>query len=281
MNQFQIALGKVDDIVDEFTELRSHGCSVFELIEDTSTLQQEECIVCCLECGNLYKEIVVEELGGVTVVRLRPGESYNGISFELVEALYYGGDREGEHNILEVLERLREVIATIEHSDATEVDHLDAERIAKLVLKKYMENNEDRVVPGPYIGPSPCIPPRYMPRMGNFDVNPPIPTGVELNINEPPPIEGPVGQHKSMTFTLQCDTDNKQRFWVFAGDEHYPLGGMNDLKSTHDTMEAARRAAVAQVEEYEIKGCAWCHIYDSHTDDIIEWSFEHGFAKRG
>lgn len=33
--------------------------------------------------------------------------------------------------------------------------------------------------------------------------------------------------------------DDAMRFWLFIADEYYPLGGMNDLHSRHDTLELA------------------------------------------
>jgi hypothetical protein len=261
MDQFKIDLGDVDDIIDEFLELRSHFCKEFELIKDLGNVEGSEVyIVYCPICGNIYKEIVETDHGGTSTIRIRPGEEYDRIKFRLVEAISYGGDREGKYDILDVLERLREATVHAEHANTRDdLDAEDMEKLAKTVLKHYL----DAPVPPPiptFIGPAPCRP--------RFKRRGPMSTGLQLDINGPPPIEGPGSQHGDIS-----DTD-KGRFWVFAGEEYYPAGGMNDLKSTHDTMEAAKRAAVRQIEKYNTSGIAWCHIYDSKNDSITKWDYD-------
>ena len=52
-----------------------------------------------------------------------------------------------------------------------------------------------------------------------------------------------------------------KRYWLFAGEEYYPLGGMKDFRGSFETDEAAMSALT--------KSCDWWHILDSHTGKVV------------
>ncbi len=58
----------------------------------------------------------------------------------------------------------------------------------------------------------------------------------------------------------------KKQFWVFAGDNFYPEGGMDDFKDSFDSYELARGFCVG----YAARGGAscWSHVYDSVTGEL-------------
>ena len=58
------------------------------------------------------------------------------------------------------------------------------------------------------------------------------------------------------------------RYALFAGQHYYPDGGMNDLRGSFDTFEAA--AAEAHVRtDFGTYKFDWYHIVDKTTFDII------------
>jgi hypothetical protein len=56
-----------------------------------------------------------------------------------------------------------------------------------------------------------------------------------------------------------------KRFWVFAGDTHYPQGGMKDYVIAWDTEAEARAYAVGRCET----ALTWAHVYDVELKQII------------
>jgi hypothetical protein len=67
-----------------------------------------------------------------------------------------------------------------------------------------------------------------------------------------------------------------QRYWVFAGDTHYPLGGMHDLHGMYATQAGASAAAEAWMEK-EDADLSWWQVVDAHTGAIIAASPVQGY----
>ncbi len=57
-----------------------------------------------------------------------------------------------------------------------------------------------------------------------------------------------------------------KRYLLFAGDDYYPQGGINDLVDFFDTVELAKEKAERIVE---INNYDWYHIYDIVECKII------------
>lgn len=57
-------------------------------------------------------------------------------------------------------------------------------------------------------------------------------------------------------------TNNDLMYYLFAGDNYYPCGGVEDFQSSHSTLEKALRAAA--LSNYD-----WWHIADSNMQ-IVE-----------
>ncbi len=57
------------------------------------------------------------------------------------------------------------------------------------------------------------------------------------------------------------------RFFLFAGCDYYPQGGMNDFIGSFASMEAAREAAMNCLEPGNDQ-CEWWHILDIETHMI-------------
>ena len=68
-----------------------------------------------------------------------------------------------------------------------------------------------------------------------------------------------------------------KRYWLFCGDNYYPLGGMRDLKGYFDSSDEAALAAVkiaiennyAHEDAAECFANQWSHIFDSLEGKVI------------
>lgn len=62
-----------------------------------------------------------------------------------------------------------------------------------------------------------------------------------------------------------------KRYWLFAGKEYYPNGGMEDYKADFDSVEDAKAAfdSAQAAEEKDYRKSDWAHIADSHTGKIV------------
>lgn len=49
-----------------------------------------------------------------------------------------------------------------------------------------------------------------------------------------------------------------KQYLLFSGDQYYPLGGWDDLTSTHDTLEEAKAAEKASTDD-------WSQLINSET----------------
>ncbi len=58
-----------------------------------------------------------------------------------------------------------------------------------------------------------------------------------------------------------------KRFWLFAGMEYYPGGGMADFIDSYDTLEEAK--ATKDFADAEESGHEWAHIYDTETGKTV------------
>lgn len=59
--------------------------------------------------------------------------------------------------------------------------------------------------------------------------------------------------------------ENK-RYWLFICEDYYPYGGIEDLKSTHDTVEEA----ILTGKAYKGDDHEW-HVVDSTTLKVVAW----------
>jgi hypothetical protein len=69
----------------------------------------------------------------------------------------------------------------------------------------------------------------------------------------------------------------RKRYLLFVGDAHHPVGGFGDFKGAFGTLSAAKIEAAQWIIAYDLKGTAWCHIYDAARDVIIGWNYDNGF----
>lgn len=68
--------------------------------------------------------------------------------------------------------------------------------------------------------------------------------------------------------TRDSDLSGAPTFFVFAGYNYYPAGGMNDFHSSHHTIEDAR---TAEQEATSTKhGHDWAHIAQFTAEGLIE-----------
>ena len=66
-----------------------------------------------------------------------------------------------------------------------------------------------------------------------------------------------------------------QRFWLFAGQDYYPSGGMHDLDSRHDTLaEAESRGDILTAED----SCVWWHVMDLTTGAIVAGTYHQAYG---
>lgn len=61
----------------------------------------------------------------------------------------------------------------------------------------------------------------------------------------------------------------KYRFWLFAGDNHYPNGGMEDFKDSFDNLDEALKEANKLNSLTNFKLYDWYHIYDSENRKVL------------
>jgi alkanesulfonate monooxygenase SsuD/methylene tetrahydromethanopterin reductase-like flavin-dependent oxidoreductase (luciferase family) len=59
--------------------------------------------------------------------------------------------------------------------------------------------------------------------------------------------------------------DTKKRYWLFAGDDYYPGGGLDDFVGSFDRIIDT----LARLSEDRFD---WYHILDTHTGDIFDQS---------
>jgi hypothetical protein len=62
------------------------------------------------------------------------------------------------------------------------------------------------------------------------------------------------------------------RFMLFAGDNYYPRGGMNDCKRSDSDLDSL--VDYARVEFTQEKDC-WWHVYDVEVMEIVAADLEH------
>jgi hypothetical protein len=59
-----------------------------------------------------------------------------------------------------------------------------------------------------------------------------------------------------------------RRYFVFAGEDYYPKGGMDDFKGCFDNLEEAIYVA----EHCEAYGDPWAHVYDTR-ERVKAWDY--------
>ena len=83
-----------------------------------------------------------------------------------------------------------------------------------------------------------------------------------------------------MSSQSEPNVDLKRAFWLFAGHEYYPHGGIDDIKATFDSLEDAARAgrhhdSVCRIgidrlrAEYKTRW-QWWHVMDTGTGEVHE-----------
>ncbi len=64
-----------------------------------------------------------------------------------------------------------------------------------------------------------------------------------------------------------------KRYFLFAGDDYYPVGGIYDLVGTYDSVEECMSRLTYPIiifDDIEIDEYDWYHIYDSQENKIIK-----------
>lgn len=57
-----------------------------------------------------------------------------------------------------------------------------------------------------------------------------------------------------------------KRFLVFTGDTYYPGGGWSDFSGSFDTLDEAKKGAVAKMHlDHE----DWAHVVDSEDSKVV------------
>lgn len=62
-----------------------------------------------------------------------------------------------------------------------------------------------------------------------------------------------------------------KRYWLFAGKDYYPNGGIEDFKGDFDSVEDAKAAFdnAQAAEKIDNRKSDWAHIVDSTTAQIV------------
>ena len=60
-------------------------------------------------------------------------------------------------------------------------------------------------------------------------------------------------------------------FLVFAGEDYYPVGGIDDLHSKHETIEGAKSVTfpVEDPDSFSFDGYEWAHIFDTEKMIVV------------
>ena len=73
-----------------------------------------------------------------------------------------------------------------------------------------------------------------------------------------------------------------KRYWLFAGDEHYAVGGVHDRHGMYDTItEAATEGKRQQTAEWSDRlfdAYEWWHVVDITTGEIVAGSKEQAYG---
>lgn len=61
-----------------------------------------------------------------------------------------------------------------------------------------------------------------------------------------------------------------KRFMLFAGENYYPCGGMEDFKGSFDTYEEAEEYVNTKNKGVQMDGWGWdwAHVYDTETQKV-------------
>lgn len=68
------------------------------------------------------------------------------------------------------------------------------------------------------------------------------------------------------------EVDTVMRFAVFAGERYYPLGGWQDFKGCHLTLEMALAAAHVEVAKWRSVDQPWVHVVDLLVGEVVATS---------
>jgi len=63
--------------------------------------------------------------------------------------------------------------------------------------------------------------------------------------------------------------NTQKRFWLFAGDNYYPSGGMKDFKGSFDTAEEATTASISlHIDWWEVYDTQECKIVGGNSNPL-------------
>ena len=62
--------------------------------------------------------------------------------------------------------------------------------------------------------------------------------------------------------------NTQKRFWVFAGVNYYPAGGMDDFQESFDSCNEASIYCLGLIKAGTY-GCDWTQIYDTHEHSSL------------
>ena len=80
---------------------------------------------------------------------------------------------------------------------------------------------------------------------------------------EPPTVDLPLAGHTTPEISSgPPELPARQRFWLFAGDKYYPLGGIHDFVGDFDNKDDAIRAVTG-------RDIDWWHIVDTQNRKIV------------
>lgn len=62
-----------------------------------------------------------------------------------------------------------------------------------------------------------------------------------------------------------------KRYWLFAGADYYPCGGMGDKRLESDDIEECREESIKPDKYFRTKRCYdWWHILDTQSGEIVD-----------
>ena len=57
-----------------------------------------------------------------------------------------------------------------------------------------------------------------------------------------------------------------KRYWLFAGHNYYPSGGMEDFVGDFDSQKDAKHSVLPEIKR---SAYHWAHVYDTETREIV------------
>lgn len=57
-----------------------------------------------------------------------------------------------------------------------------------------------------------------------------------------------------------------KRYWLFAGHNYYPSGGMEDFVGDFDSLKDAKHSVLPEIKR---SAYHWAHVFDTETREIV------------